>query len=77
MVIGGRLMYEDLINRRKEIERKVQNFLPDESCPFCSSQEVSAIQGTFVAGNYAQILMCVVCSATWTITYDQDLNIID
>lgn len=70
-------MFEDLITRKKSIEKRVKEALTDEACPYCSSVHISTIDGIFLGGNYVQTYICVTCSATWTVTYDQDLNIID
>jgi hypothetical protein len=63
-------------NKRKEMNKKIKDSLADQFCPFCNNKHIEPTDGIFMLGNYVQRIICLVCSAEWTITYDCKLNII-
>lgn len=71
-------MYGDLITDASNVKRRLSEAVMDEVCPTCGSPDIEASYGVFISKtSYLQIMTCTVCGATWNITYDNDLNVID
>lgn len=77
VVLDGRhQVFKDLIKDVDQAKKNLKQRVGTEMCVACRSTKVVVVDGVFVRGGlYIQTMMCVVCKAVWTITYDSDLNI--